>query len=66
MEQDQTLLELLELHPPPKKVLPTRKLILFLKVRFRGAMKAKTANKWTEGTIDKYLKSPADYAPGNH
>ena len=21
--------------------------------------------KWTEGNIDKYLKSPADYAPGN-
>ena len=21
--------------------------------------------KWTEGTLDKYLKSPADYAPGN-
>merc|ERR1712147_65246 len=21
--------------------------------------------KWNEGTLDKYLKSPADYAPGN-
>ena len=21
--------------------------------------------KWTEGNLDKYLKSPADYAPGN-
>ena len=21
--------------------------------------------KWSEGTLDKYLKSPADYAPGN-
>ena len=26
------------------------------------AMKGK---KWTDGTLDKYLKSPADYAPGN-
>mmetsp|Transcript_18382 Transcript_18382/g.13241 ORF Transcript_18382/g.13241 Transcript_18382/m.13241 type:complete len:108 (+) Transcript_18382:44-367(+) len=21
--------------------------------------------KWTDGNLDKYLKSPADYAPGN-
>ena len=21
--------------------------------------------KWTAGNLDKYLKSPADYAPGN-
>ena len=27
-------------------------------------MKAK-AGQWTEANIDKYLKSPADYAPGN-
>ena len=27
-------------------------------------MKAK-AGQWTETNIDKYLKSPADYAPGN-
>ena len=28
-------------------------------------MKALSAKKWTDGNLDKYLKSPADYAPGN-
>ena len=27
-------------------------------------MQGMKEKKWTEGTIDKYLKSPADYAPG--
>ena len=27
-------------------------------------MKEKSGAKWTESTIDKYIKSPADYAPG--
>ena len=27
-------------------------------------MKGKSGAKWTEGNLDKYLKSPADYAPG--
>ena len=31
----------------------------------RGALKAKKDGKWSEKEIDKYLKSPADYAPGN-
>ena len=30
---------------------------------FRSALKAKGGN-WTEANIDKWLKSPADYAPG--
>ena len=28
-------------------------------------MKAKAGGKWTESQLDKYIKSPADYAPGN-
>ena len=33
---------------------------------YRAAITAKAAaGKWTEGNLDKYLKSPADYAPGN-
>ena len=66
MELDQTSLELLDQPPHPKKDSPTREFFIFCNIRFSTAMKAKTANKWTEGTIDKYLKSPADYAPGNH
>ena len=30
---------------------------------YSGALKGKGA--WNEKTLDKYLKSPADYAPGN-
>ena len=30
---------------------------------FRGALAGK--GKWTDKNLDKYLKSPADYAPGN-
>ena len=32
---------------------------------YSGAMQDMKDKKWTEGNIDKYLKSPADYAPGN-
>ena len=32
---------------------------------YSGAMKDMSGKKWTEGNLDKYLKSPADYAPGN-
>ncbi len=41
--------------------------IKFLIITFlynRSAMK-KVGGQWTEGNLDKYLKSPADYAPGN-
>jgi cytochrome c len=31
---------------------------------YRSALKGKGGN-WTEANIDKWLKSPADYAPGN-
>ena len=31
----------------------------------RDALKSKGDGKWTEAQIDKYIKSPADYAPGN-
>ena len=34
-------------------------------LNFRGALTGK-GGKWTEKTLDKYLKSPADYAPGKH
>ena len=30
---------------------------------YRGALAGK-GGKWTEKNLDKYLKSPADYAPG--
>jgi cytochrome c len=32
---------------------------------YSGAMSAMASKKWTDGNLDKYLKSPADYAPGN-
>jgi len=32
---------------------------------YSGAMKDK-GGKWTEKNVDKYLKSPADYAPGKY
>ena len=32
---------------------------------YSGAMQAMSGKKWNDGNIDKYLKSPADYAPGN-
>ncbi len=31
---------------------------------YSSALKGKGGN-WTEGNLDKWLKSPADYAPGN-
>merc|ERR1711953_350447 len=31
---------------------------------YSGALSGK-GGKWSEKTLDKYLKSPADYAPGN-
>ena len=32
---------------------------------YSGALKGLAGAKWNEKTLDKYLKSPADYAPGN-
>ena len=32
---------------------------------YSGALQGMKDKKWTDGTLDKYLKSPADYAPGN-
>mmetsp|Transcript_22514 Transcript_22514/g.17019 ORF Transcript_22514/g.17019 Transcript_22514/m.17019 type:complete len:108 (-) Transcript_22514:50-373(-) len=32
---------------------------------YSDAMKGKKDAKWTDGNLDKYIKSPADYAPGN-
>lgn len=32
---------------------------------YSGSLKALGDKKWGDGTLDKYLKSPADYAPGN-
>ncbi len=32
---------------------------------YSGALKGLGDKKWTAANLDKYLKSPADYAPGN-
>ena len=32
---------------------------------YSSALAGLKGKKWNEGTLDKYLKSPADYAPGN-
>jgi cytochrome c len=32
---------------------------------YSAALKGLGDKKWTDGNLDKYLKSPADYAPGN-
>jgi len=32
---------------------------------YSAAMKANSSKKWSDGLLDKYLKSPADFAPGN-
>ena len=32
---------------------------------YSSAMQDKKGTKWTAKNVDKYLKSPADYAPGN-
>ena len=32
---------------------------------YSSSMKGMAGKTWTETTLDKYLKSPADYAPGN-
>ena len=37
--------------------------VLILKL-YRSALQGKAGTKWTEGNLDKWLKSPADYAPG--
>ena len=32
---------------------------------YSSALQDLKGKKWADGTLDKYLKSPADYAPGN-
>ena len=32
---------------------------------YSGALAGLKGKTWKDGTLDKYLKSPADYAPGN-
>lgn len=32
---------------------------------YSSALSGLASKKWNDGTLDKYLKSPADYAPGN-
>ena len=32
---------------------------------YSAAFKELAGKKWTDGLLDKYLKSPADFAPGN-
>jgi cytochrome c2 len=34
-------------------------------VKYRGALSGK-GGKWNDKTLDKWLKSPADYAPGKY
>ena len=64
MEQDLIWLESLDLILHQKKDSVTRNYSLPFTL-FRSAMQGKKDAPWTEGNIDKYLKSPADYAPGN-
>ena len=33
---------------------------------FSAALTGLASKKWNDGTLDKYLKSPADYAPGKY
>lgn len=33
---------------------------------YSSALSAKATLKWTDGNLDKWLKSPADFAPGNN
>lgn len=37
---------------------------IWISCLYSAALQGKATNKWTEGNLDKYLKSPADYAPG--
>ncbi len=32
---------------------------------YSGSMKELSGKKWNDSLLDKYLKSPADFAPGN-
>ena len=32
---------------------------------YSGALSSKATIKWTDGNLDKWLKSPASFAPGN-
>ena len=32
---------------------------------YSSSLSAKATLKWTDGNLDKWLKSPADFAPGN-
>ena len=32
---------------------------------YSSALAAKATLKWTDGNLDKWIKSPADFAPGN-
>merc|ERR1711990_732057 len=32
---------------------------------YSSALAGLSGKKWSDATLDKYLKSPADYAPGN-
>ena len=32
---------------------------------YSSSLQSKATMKWTDGNLDKWLKSPADFAPGN-
>jgi hypothetical protein len=66
MELDHHSIKLLEEYPLLRKDLPTRKYTCseINVLIYRSALKEKSATKWTEGNLDKWLKSPPDYAPG--
>ena len=32
---------------------------------YSAALSSKATQKWTDATLDKWIKSPADFAPGN-
>ena len=47
-----------------KMDLATRKCTSLFNLPCSGALTGKA--KWTDKTLDKYIKSPADYAPGKY
>ena len=61
MEQDQVLQGLLDHSQEWEKDSIIRKIKIDV-IDFRGKLKGKPA--WTEANLDKWFKSPPDYAPG--
>ena len=43
---------------------PRSGVALTLRFACRSALSSKATQKWTDATLDKWIKSPADFAPG--